>query len=283
MDHTTWLRGKRSSYESWLFIRKTVGNKKIKDPKTKRISTLPIQYTYYGSLPLSPSDQASVREWFQLQSIAKDPVGTLQRALDLPRAALLASPGCHIKARMTEAPQSIEDIVLDICAIPDRQIHQVRDLSHQLQNRLLGGWDPIPLYFIETVMPVLGYKKGLLVLWLRHRVLQRNPDHLDSSEDYNQVLIKGGFGEIGNVLGIPKATIRSWFTRKKGTEKEEPLLWRYATVANRLKDAGKDIPRLFNVPIDSVPLLDEDRKKADALFFQRAKHARILLDSSESK
>jgi len=275
MDHTTWLRGIKSDYEEWLFVRKNKKAQRMVDPITKRKYTLPIQYTYFGTLPLSPSDQESVREWLRLNAVEKDPAGTLQRALDLRRSALLSSTLKPPPGAVAKTPQTIEDIVLSLCSIPDRQISQVRELAQQLQSRIVGGWDPVQLYFIETVMPLIGHKKGLLVLWLRHLALKRDSDQLDQGE--NLVTIKGGFGEIERVLAIDKDTARMWFSQSRKNKKDPPLLWQYAELVERGKYSREGSPLLFRVPINTIPLIDEHRKLADKLFLERVNHAKIVL------
>jgi hypothetical protein len=143
----------------------------------------------------------------------------------------------------------------------------VRQLAHDLQRRLTGGWDCVPQYFVRRVGPKLEYTAMLMVLWLHHRLSHKTRMETEEFPESNLVNIRGGFKEIGLSTGVNPATIRNWFNAKH----HKALLPRYVSIVREKKQSNNCVSLLFRVNLSdrNCPLLSEDEHLVNKQFRDR--------------
>ena len=135
---------------------------------------VPYHYQVAMTLPLTPSDERSLRAWFYRKlAQGKAPLTVLQAALETPPDDLI--PWQENTSSMRETGMelhSVEDVLHAVCgSITEGDRKSFQELVDQLTQHLMPPRDLILLthYFVTRWLPKLGPGPGWLVVLVRDR------------------------------------------------------------------------------------------------------------------
>jgi len=205
--------------------------------RDRRAHRLPNHYTVHMTLPLSRRDAAAVRDWlFARVKEGMSLLDALKQAVeiqDLVGEILphLDSPG---KEYSLPVPRTVMEITGNLFGSEEKPPKDIQDAAEELHRKIINAFGVILMthYFLETVIPNAGLtpSQAWLVALLRDRCYVNR----DTGEVRDEVLIRGGYGELADWMGMnrPK-TIWEWFREESGAmgaflailpvqEKDEP-------------------------------------------------------------
>jgi hypothetical protein len=270
MSPQSWLQGSRSALETWLFRCDSSGVDSVRGDRGRFLQSKAKKYFACGTLPLSPADQQALWSHLLRFGVERDPISALREALrqmeENSRYYLLSST-VPLPVRVPLPPSlTVEQMVTASCQLDKKNADLVRGLAHELQRRLVGGWDSVPQYFVRRVGPEINYGPMLLVLWLQHRISHKSRREIELHPESDRILIRGGFREIGCQLGMNSRTVASWFNKKYKID----LLERYAILQESKKLSDQSVSLLFQVKISDrdCPLLPADETIANRRFLE---------------
>jgi hypothetical protein len=191
------------------------GDEWIKGSTPRR---LPRRYTIAMTLPLTPVDTSSLRNWiathYETHGGAE---GVLLGAIITPLDELIP---LDAQPNGDDQPLSVRTLLRDLFR-DELDDGLLESLASALQSHLMPQNDliVISLFFIEHVLPHLDAGPGWMLTLLRD-MCYVNPE---SGESRNRVTIKGGYAEIAGWLGMARPrTIWDWFNGKNSPKNSEP-------------------------------------------------------------
>ena len=225
----------------------------VKGPTPRR---LPRRYTIAMTLPLTPADTSSLRNWIATH------IESNGGAEGVLRAAATASLDELIPLN---AQQKDDDQALTVRGLlrdlfKDELTDGLLDsLASALQSHIMPQNDliVISLFFIEHILPHLDAGQGWMLILLRD-MCYVNPEN---GESRNRVTVKGGYAEIAGWLGMSRPrTIWDWFNEKNNPKHSMPGLLKNPVVRVYMREVAgpkrEDFarsPRTFDVLIEDLP------------------------------
>jgi hypothetical protein len=223
------------------------GDEWVKGPTPKR---LPRKYTVAMTLPLTPTDTASLKNWLTANKGKHGGAeGVLRAAIIAPLDDLIplnAQPGEN------DQPLSVRALLHNL--FKDELTEGLLDsLASALQAHLMPQNDliAISLFFIEHVLPHLDAGPGWMLTLLRDSCYV-NPEN---GETRNRVTVKGGYAEIAGWLGMSRSmTIWEWLHGKEKGFFKRPVFRAYVREVEKQKELGFETSeRAFDVMLEEIP------------------------------
>ncbi|MDO9301487.1 MAG: hypothetical protein Q7T89_08885, partial [Anaerolineales bacterium] len=204
---------------------------------------LPRKFTVAMTMPLTPTDAASLRNWLVNNS---EKYGGAEGAL---RAAVSASVDELIprEAKAQGQPVTIRQLVRDLFD-GELEAKLLDALASAIQNNIMPSADQIKItvYFMEHILAHLGAGPGWIVTLLRDRCFA------SENETRNRVVVKGGYAEIASWLGITRVkTVWEWLTQKKGGKYINPVFRLYVCESANERDF-ENRSRTFYVLLEEI-------------------------------
>ena len=188
--------------------------------RDKRAHRLPNHYTVHMTLPLSQADAASVFEWLE---------NRLHEGLSLLDALkqanvhqdlvgeILSPVGSPALERSKDVPRSVMVITKLVSGLDGDLPADLMGAAEALHRRITSAFGTILMthYFLETVIPnsALTPAQAWLIAMLRDRCYVSQ----ETGEVRDEVLVRGGYGELADWLGLNRSkTIWEWIRDVKG-------------------------------------------------------------------
>jgi hypothetical protein len=217
---------------------------------------LPRRYTIAMTLPLTPVDTNSLRQWITSHIEAYAGVeGVLRAAIVTSLDELLP---LEAQPRVGDQALTVRGLLHDLFKgeLADGLLDS---LASALQSHIMPQNDLIvvSLFFIEHILPHLDAGPGWMLVLLRD-MCYVNPE---DGEVRNRVTVRGGYAEIAGWLGMSRPkTIWEWFNERNGTKHEEPGMFKNPIVRVYMREVtgpkSEDFimsPRTFDVLIEDLP------------------------------
>jgi hypothetical protein len=205
---------------------------------------LPRKFTVAMTMPLTPIDSASLRNWLVTNT---EKYGGAEGAL---RAAVSASVTelIPLEAKAQGQPLTIRQLVHDLFG-GELEAKLLDALASAIQNNIMPSADQIKItvYFMENILAQLGAGPGWVVTLLRDRCFA------SENETRNRVIVKGGYAEIASWLGINRVkTVWEWLTQKKVGKYINPIFRLYVCESANERDFENHL-RIFYVLLEEIP------------------------------
>jgi hypothetical protein len=223
------------------------GDEWVKGPTPRR---LPRKYTVAMTLPLTPADTNSLKNWLtQNIELHGGAEGAIRAAIVAPLDDLIP-----LDAQPSENDQPLSVRALLRNLFKDELAEGLLDsLASALQAHLMPQNDliAISLFFIEHVLPHLDAGPGWMLTLLRDACYV-NPE---SGETRNRVTVKGGYAEIAGWLGMSRSmTIWEWLHGKEKGFFKRPVFRAFVREVEKQKELGFETSeRVFDVMIEEIP------------------------------
>ena len=255
-ERTYWNRvNNPSTWQKLCGLVTTVegGDEWVKGSTPRR---LPRRYTIAMTLPLTPVDTSSLRNWIATHIETHGGAeGVLRAAITTPLEELIP---LDAQPNQDSQPLSVRTLLRDL--FKDKLADGLLDsLASALQSHLMPQNDliVISLFFIEHVLPHLDAGPGWMLTQLRD-MCYVNPE---SGETRNRVTVKGGYAEIAGWLGMSRPrTIWDWLNEKNSPKHSEPGMLKNPVVRVFMREVSgpksEDFarsPRTFEVLIEDLP------------------------------
>jgi hypothetical protein len=255
-ERTYWNRvNNPSTWQKLCGLVTTVegGDEWVKGPTPRR---LPRRYTIAMTLPLTPVDTSSLRNWIATHIETHGGAeGVLRAAIATPLDELIP---LDAQPNEDDQPLSVRMLLRDL--FKDELADGLLDsLASALQSHLMPQNDliVISLFFIEHVLPHLDAGPGWMLTLLRD-MCYVNPE---SGETRNCITVKGGYAEIAGWLGMSRPrTIWDWFNEKNSPKHSEPGMLKNPVVRVFMREVSgpknEDFsrsPRTFEVLVEDLP------------------------------
>jgi hypothetical protein len=183
----------------------------------RRSHRLPNKYTVHMTLPLSQADSRAIMAWLKEQLMSgKSLLEVLKQAADVKD---LVGELLPLIGSVSTLENHRFETVMDI-ATHLNQAAWTSDLqtaAEKLHRKIISGFGTILVthYFLEQVIPQTGLTppQAWLVTLLRDRCFTNH----QTGEVRDEVLIRGGYPELADWLGIARPkTIWEWIRDEKG-------------------------------------------------------------------
>jgi len=205
---------------------------------------LPSQFVVAMTLPLTPTDSASLNNWL-VNNIEHygGAEGVLRAAVDVPLKELIP-----LHADTLGEPLTVRALLQNLFG--DQLDAKLLDvLAAAIQNHIMPSNDQIKIsvFFMEHILAHLGAGPGWVVTLMRDRCFD------GESETRNRVVVKGGYAEIASWLGITRVkTVWEWQHQKKDGKYINPIfnLYLREKMDERNYDNGD---RTFHVLLEEIP------------------------------
>jgi hypothetical protein len=275
-ERTFWNRiGKAETWDLLKGLVSTSAATPEWDTSSVTPKRLPRRYTVSMTLPLTAADARSQRSWLSanLESLG-GPEKVIEAAAEMPLDDLLP---LDAQVQDGDTPETVVAILRNLfgALLPTERLGA---LATRLHKHIMPDSDRLGVthFFVEHILPYLGTGPGWMLTLLRDRCWVNQ----ETGEVRNQVRVLGGFGEIGNWLGVTPETIWRWMygkhsesrgrnkTREKSGVQRGP--GRQPTEAGKLScpilsiylqetSTGKApsfaaSPRTFNVLLEEIPM-----------------------------
>ena len=223
---------------------------------------VPYHYQVAMTLPLTPSDELSLRAWlYKRLSEGKSPLSVIQSALKTPSEELIPwQENTSSKGESGMELHSVEEVLLAVCGpISENDRKPFQELADQLAQHLIPPRDLILLthYFVTRWLPILGHGPGWLVVLLRDRGYI-NPR---TGEIRDEVTLPDGYAEAARWLGLRRVkTIWDWL--------RNDAVVRFVREISHETGVWEESPRFFKVCMGE-PMTEEDRVRANELLARR--------------
>ncbi len=216
-ERTFWNRAGKD--ETWLKLSGLV-KRETSAPEWAEESAvprrLPVRYAVAMTLPLTPADTCSLRQWLTDHlGEQTDPEILLRAAADAPLEELLISHPASSDCEAMTVRQVVREIFSD--QLPQEKLDA---LASVLQSHIMPSKDliVIPLFFLEHILPHLGSGPGWMLTLLRDRCWV-DPD---TGEARTRLTVQGGYAEIAGWLGLQRPkTVWEWFHGRYGKDHQE--------------------------------------------------------------
>lgn len=227
------------------------GEEWVKGATPKR---LPRKYTVAMTLPLTPADTSSLRNWINKNiELCGGAEGVLRAAIIAPLEELIP-----LQSKEESQPLSVRALLRNL--FKDELADGLLDsLASALQAHLMPQNDliAISLFFIEYVLPHLDAGPGWMLTLLRDACYV-NPE---SGETRNRVTVKGGYAEVAGWLGMSRPkTIWEWLNGRTGAKQgqagllKNPIarVFMREVIGAKSEDFARS-PRAFEVLLEDLP------------------------------
>lgn len=219
-------------------------------------------YRVSMTLPLTPTDELSLRAWlYKRLSEGKNPLTVIQSALDTPVTELIPWQENTAQLRDTGIElHSVQDVLYSVCGpISEHDRAQFQELADRLAQHLMPPKDLVVLthYFVTHWLPILGYGQGWFVVLLRDRCyLNRRTGEIRDVAQVDQ-----GYAEISHWLGLKRVkTVWEWLRNDEVT--------RFVREMSHEIGNWEESLRSFKVCLGE-PMTEEDRIRANNLLARR--------------
>jgi len=204
---------------------------------------LPRKFTVAMTMPLTPTDSASLRNWL-VNNTEKygGAEGALRAAVSAPVDELIP-----LEAQAQGQPVTIRQLARDLFS-GELEEKLLDALASAIQNNIMPSTDQIKItvYFMEHILAHLGAGPGWIVTLLRDRCFA------SENETRNRVVVKGGYAEIASWLGITRVkTVWEWLTQKKGGKYINPVFRLYVSESANERDF-ENHSRTFYVLLEEI-------------------------------
>lgn len=216
----------------------------------------PRYYRVAMTLPLTPSDELSLRAWlYKRLAEGKSPLAVIQVALETPVDELIPWQENTPSSRDAgNELHSVHDVLSAVCGpISENDRAQFQDLADQLAQHLMPPKDLVFLthYFVTRWLPKLGHGQGWFVVLLRDRCYI-NPR---TGEIRDVARVEQGYAEIAGWLGLKRVkTIWEWLRNDDVS--------RFVREISHEIGEWEESPRRFKVCLGE-PMTEEDRALAN--------------------
>lgn len=222
----------------------------------------PRYYRVAMTLPLTPSDELSLRAWlYKRLAEGKSPLAVIQAALGTPVNDLIRwQENTPVSRDISVKLHSVQDVLSAVCGpISEKDRKQFQELADQLAQHLMPPKDLILIthYFVTRWLPKLGHGQGWFVVLLRDRcyINQRTGEIRDEAR------VEQGYAEIAGWLGLKRVkTIWEWL-------RNDELATFVREISHEIGD-WKESPRRFKVCLGE-PMTEEDRTRANEWLARR--------------
>ncbi|MGB8215329.1 MAG: DnaA N-terminal domain-containing protein [Anaerolineales bacterium] len=271
-ESTFWNRiGKVETWERLKGLVSTSANTPEWDTSSATPKRLPRRYTVSMTLPMTAADARSLRAWLtaNLESLG-GPEKVIEAAAEMPLDDLLP---LNAQAQDGDVPETVVAILRSLfgALLPAERLAA---LATRLHKHIMPDSDRLGVthFFVEHVLPYLGTGPGWLLTLLRDRCWVNRK----TGEVRSQVRIPGGYGEIGDWLGVTPETVWRWLYGKhsesRGRSKPREKGGVQRGSGRQATEAGK-----LSFPILSVYLRETTPGKA-ASFATSPRTFKVLLD-----
>ncbi len=219
-------------------------------------------YRVSMTLPLTPTDELSLRAWlYKRLSEGKNPLTVIQSALDTPVMELI--PWLENTAHLRDSDielHSVQDVLHSVCGpILEHDRAQFQELADRLAQHLMPPKDLVVLthYFVTRWLPILGYGQGWFVVLLRDRCYLNQR----TGEIRDEVQVDQGYAEISHWLGLKRVkTVWEWLRNDD--------VGRFVREISHEIGIWEESPRRFKICMGE-PLTEEDQGQANLLLAGR--------------
>lgn len=188
--------------------------------RDRRAHRLPNHYTVSMTLPLSRADAASLFEWLERRvKEGQSLLAALRQAGQLQDLVgeLLPPVGAPIPEKFLDVPRTVMEMARSLSGIAGDLPADLQEAAEAIHRRITTAFGTILLthYFLETVVPCaqLTPAQAWLIALLRDRCFVNH----DTGEIRDEVLIRGGYSELADWLGLTRPkTIWEWVRDEKG-------------------------------------------------------------------
>ena len=271
-ESTFWNRiGKPETWERLKGLVSTSMSTPEWDTSSVTPKRLPRRYTVSMTLPLTAADTRSLRSWLSanLESLG-GPEKAIEAAAEMPLDDLLPR---NAQAGDGDAPETVVAILRSLFGklLPTERLNA---MATRLHKHIMPDSDRLGVthFFVEHILPYLGTGQGWMLTLLRDRCWVNR----DTGEVRTQVQVHGGYGEIGDWLGVKPETIWRWIYGKhsesRGRNKTREKIGAQRGPGRQATEAGK-----LSSPILSVYLRETTEGKV-ASFATSARTFKVLLD-----
>ncbi|GAB4416620.1 MAG: hypothetical protein Kow002_02510 [Anaerolineales bacterium] len=219
-------------------------------------------YRVAMTLPLTPSDELSLRSWlYKLLAQGKSPLTVIQTALVTPVNELIpwqenTSPTRDVDIEL----HSVQDVLGAVCGpITENDRGQFQELADQLALHLMPPKDLIFIthYFVTRWLPKLGHGQGWFVELLRDRCYINHR----TGEIRDEVHTDRGYAEIAGWLGLKRVkTVWEWL-------RNDEVARFVREISHEIGD-WEESPRRFKVCLGE-PMTEEDWSRANEFLARR--------------
>jgi hypothetical protein len=219
-------------------------------------------YRVAMTLPLTPSDELSLRAWlYKRLAEGKNPLAVIQAALETPVDELIPWQENAPSSRDTGAElHSVQDVLHAVCGpISEKDRVQFQELADQLAQHLMPPKDLVFLthYYVIRWLPRLGHGQGWFVVLLRDRCYL----NLRTGEIGDEAHVDRGYAEIAGWLGLKRVkTVWEWLRNDE--------VARFVREMNHEIGDWEESPRRFKVCLGE-PMTEEDRIRANEWLARR--------------
>ena len=222
----------------------------------------PRYYRVAMTLPLTPTDELSLRAWlYKHLAEGKNPTAVLQAALETPVDELIPWQENTPSSRDASIElHSVQEVLRAVCgSIPENDRKQFQELADQFAQHMMPPRDLVFLthYFVTRWLPKLGHGQGWFVMLMRDRCYL-NPR---TGEIRDEALVDRGYAEISKWLGLKRVkTIWEWLRNDE--------VARFVREINHEVGEWEESQRRFKVCLGE-PMTEEDRTQAYELLASR--------------
>jgi len=200
-------------------VEKTTEKPRWARGKDHHAHRLPNHYTVYLTLPLSRSDAFHVQEWLQAQMRGGLSLqDALKKANEIQEVVGELIPPLGLQSSQTSsARRTVMEIAETLSGEKEHLPHDLQASAETLHRKIVSAFGTILIthYFLESVIPNtnLTASQAWLVALMRDRCYFNH----DTREIRDEVLVRGGYAELADWLGLnrPK-TIWEWIRDDQG-------------------------------------------------------------------
>ena len=184
--------------------------------RDQRSHRLPNKYTVHMTLPLSRADSQAVSEW--LAACIREGASLLEALLQAAGMKELVGELLPLSG-MVSSQENTAQTVMEIAArLNTGELSpELLSAAEKLHRRILSGFGTLLIthYFLEKVIPTakLTPPQAWLVTLLRDRCYVNT----QTGEVRDEVVIRGGYAELADWLGLARAkTVWEWVRDEQG-------------------------------------------------------------------
>jgi hypothetical protein len=222
----------------------------------------PRNYRVSMTLPLTPSDELSLRAWlYKRLSEGKSALAVIQAALETPVNELIPWQETTLPLGDNSIElHSVQGVLHTVCGpISESDRTQFQELTDKLAQHLMPPKDLVFVthYFVTRWLPKLGHGQGWFVVLLRDRcyINQRTGEIRDEAQ------VDRGYADIARWLGLKRIkTVWEWLRNDE--------VARFVREMSHEIGAWEESPRRFKICMGE-PMTEEDQTRANKLLASR--------------
>jgi len=245
-ERTFWNRSANpATWEKLTGLVQRVDESAKWDISSGKPKQLPRKFTVAMTMPLTPEDTNSLRNWLVNNTEKHNGAeGVLRAAMSATLDELLP-----LETKTQDKPVTVRQLVHELFGRElDAKLLDV--LASAIQNNIMPPADQIKItiYFMEQILAQLGAGPGWVVTLLRDKCFT------SENEMRNRVIIKGGYAEIADWLGINRVkTVWEWLSQKKGGKYINPVFRLYVCESADERDF-ETRSRTFYILLEEIPM-----------------------------